>query len=289
MRALLLAVWLLIPSVAWAYLPALQAPALRNPIVLVHGATMKGSTLDIGPLHLGEYFKNLPAFLSQSGTPVKVVNLTTDSSIGERAAVLKNYLETEFPAGVVVNIIAHSLGGLDARYAVSVLGCQKIASITTIGTPHRGSPLADWAVEQTKGGKPWYWFFRLLGFDMAKRRFLPELTTGHMSQIFNQRVLDSPEVRYFSVRTRASFTARNMSYLFWFTSRWLEGRNHYLNVNGHDGLVPYDSQEWGTLIASAEIDHLAQINHHRFRPYNLPEQVYATYRVMYAYLYKEGL
>jgi len=43
-----------------------------------------------------------------------------------------------------VNIIAHSMGGLDARYLAATLGyASKIASITTISTPHRGSNIAD--------------------------------------------------------------------------------------------------------------------------------------------------
>jgi triacylglycerol lipase len=43
-----------------------------------------------------------------------------------------------------VNLIAHSKGGLEARMAASSLGYgAKIASITTIATPHRGSKTLD--------------------------------------------------------------------------------------------------------------------------------------------------
>lgn len=44
-----------------------------------------------------------------------------------------------------LNIIAHSMGGLDARYyAISWLGlAERVASLTTIGIPHLGTPLAD--------------------------------------------------------------------------------------------------------------------------------------------------
>ncbi len=43
-----------------------------------------------------------------------------------------------------VNLIAHSMGGLDARYAICQLGlADRVASLTTIGTPHLGTPLAD--------------------------------------------------------------------------------------------------------------------------------------------------
>ena len=44
-----------------------------------------------------------------------------------------------------VNIIAHSKGGLDSRYAISKLGSDKyVASLTTINTPHHGCLFAEY-------------------------------------------------------------------------------------------------------------------------------------------------
>jgi len=60
---LLFLLLLLSPLVSVAAIPPLAHPKLKNPIVLVHGATTKGSNLDIGFLHFGEYFRLLPAFL----------------------------------------------------------------------------------------------------------------------------------------------------------------------------------------------------------------------------------
>ena len=46
-----------------------------------------------------------------------------------------------------VNIIAHSMGGLDSRNFISSMGGHKhVASLTTIGTPHRGTAWADYWV-----------------------------------------------------------------------------------------------------------------------------------------------
>jgi triacylglycerol lipase len=266
----------------------LQRMPLRNPVVLVHGATTKGSRLQIGWFNFGEYFQNIPAYYRSTGTVVKTAELTTDGSIGERAAVLKNFIETEFP-GQMVNIIAHSLGGLDARYAVSVLGCQQVASITTIGTPHYGSPLADWAERQTRKGYPWYWFFRLMGYDMAKRRFLKEITTDFMKNTFNPKVLDSLDVRYFSVATYGSWDNFTMSHVFWMTSRWLEREENALTEHGHDGMVPTDSMKWGKVIGTFESDHLGQINHHEFRMTDQLDISYNIYTEIYDTLSKERL
>ena len=47
-----------------------------------------------------------------------------------------------------VILMGHSMGGLDARYAVSKLGMDRhVAAVVTISTPHRGSPFADWVLE----------------------------------------------------------------------------------------------------------------------------------------------
>lgn len=254
--------------------------------MLIHGATYKGSQLVIGPMNFGEYFRDVKAMLEETGTPVKVVELTTDASIGERAAVLKNYLDTDLQ-GQEVNLIAHSLGGLDARYAISIMHAKQIRSLTTIGTPHLGTPLADWGVRQAKEHSLWYWFFRLLGYDISLRRFFPEVTTSGM-KLFNEKVPDSPEVKYFSVRTRASFTNSTMSWALWFPQRWLLGEENSINENGSDGIVPYDSQKWGKEIAALELDHLGQMNHHEFRK-SMEEDSRKMYAAIYRQLLLEGL
>lgn len=274
-------------------MPAAAAPSLKertplkNPIVLVHGSTASGANLSVGPFDLGPYWADLPEFLSSNGTVVKIAHLPTDASIAERAAVLKNFLETDMK-GQMVNVVGHSLGGLDARYCASILGSNQIASITTIGTPHLGTPLADWAWSQAENKGLWYWLFRLFGYDLKHRRFLQEITT-HAMKRFNEKVQNRHDVRYFSVRTKARFTEGTMSGFLWLPSRWLEGQGHYLTANGHDGFVPFDSQVWGADLAGAEIDHLAQMNHHEFRMTNSRIESLHIWTVIYDNLGKEGL
>ena len=51
-----------------------------------------------------------------------------------------------------LNIIAHSKGGLDCRYAISKCGAEPyVASLTTINTPHRGCLFADYLLEKVPG------------------------------------------------------------------------------------------------------------------------------------------
>ena len=277
----------LVCSPAFA-LPSLKGHvALKNPILLIHGATMGGANLKIGPFNFGDYFYGLADFLKASGTVAKTTALPTDASIGQRAAVVGQILRSEFP-GQKVNIIGHSLGGLDARYLASVIKSDQIASITTIGTPHFGSPSADWALRQMNSNGPWYWFFRLFGFDLRGRQFLPELTTDFMQKVFNEKVKDVPGVRYFSVRCAASFKNHTMSYLLWFPSHWMEGEKSPLLSGGHDGLVPLESQTWGEVIATLELDHLAEMNHHEFRQ-NEEDKSLEAYELIYNKLQAEGL
>ena len=51
-----------------------------------------------------------------------------------------------------LNLVVHSMGGLDARELISVLGYgDRIASVTTISSPHRGSGVADVGLQIVAG------------------------------------------------------------------------------------------------------------------------------------------
>jgi triacylglycerol lipase len=45
-----------------------------------------------------------------------------------------------------VNLMAHSMGGLDCRYLISKVRPEEYTplSLTTFSTPHHGSPFMDW-------------------------------------------------------------------------------------------------------------------------------------------------
>jgi triacylglycerol lipase len=181
------------------------------------------------------------------------------------------------------------LGGLDSRYAATILKAKQIASITTLGTPHWGSPVADWAVDQIHGNSLWYRFFRLLGYDMKNRHFLPELTTAFLKNVFNPKVPNLPGVRYFSVVSHASFADGTMSYLLWFPERWMREENSPLLAHGDDGLVPTDSMAWGQEIDNVELDHLGEMNHHELRPRDEEATALKVYADIYDTLFREGL
>lgn len=121
---------------------ASQETGTRYPIVLHHGLLGFDRILFI------DYFYDVRATLERQGHVVRATNVSILNSIEVRAAQLASQIdeilaETKAPK---VNIIAHSMGGLDARHLISVLGYgDRVASLITLGTPHRGTPVADLA------------------------------------------------------------------------------------------------------------------------------------------------
>jgi triacylglycerol esterase/lipase EstA (alpha/beta hydrolase family) len=67
--------------------------------------------------------------------------------VQQRAEALAAQVAARFPNGKV-HIIAHSMAGLDARYLLShnlqsLANPGRVASLSTVATPHCGSPVAD--------------------------------------------------------------------------------------------------------------------------------------------------
>jgi len=77
---------------------------------------------------------------------VHTIDFTTDSlgTIEDRARKLGAQIKSNFGTEPV-HIFAHSMGGLDARFLVAqhlTPEAEQVKSITAIGTPHKGSPIA---------------------------------------------------------------------------------------------------------------------------------------------------
>jgi triacylglycerol lipase len=72
-------------------------------------------------------------------------------TIKQRGDQLADFIHRELK-GQRVHIIAHSMGGLDARHAIKHVfdSSEPVATLISIGTPHRGSPVAD-AIQTNTG------------------------------------------------------------------------------------------------------------------------------------------
>lgn len=224
-----------------------RAPRLRHPVVLAHGI-LGFDQLKVGKVQ-SDYFRGVPARLTKLGAEVYAFKVKPSASIAERAAELARVVQ--LLDAKKVNIIAHSMGGLDARYAISQLQlAAKVASLTTIATPHRGTPLADFGTGFLGQGERVRRLLLPLGLEIDG---FFDLTTSRMAH-FNEQVRDARGVVYASYVARANGTFRGMNPLLIPTHKFLQGR-----VGDNDGMVPASSQSWGEVVGTLEADHWAQI------------------------------
>ncbi|KAG8961356.1 hypothetical protein FRC03_005454 [Tulasnella sp. 419] len=129
--------------------PALFDPVRkpRNPIVLCHG--LYG--FDVwGPstfpkLQRHYWHDVLEVLRGKVGAEVLVAGVPGTGSIADRAKKMDGFLKEKLK-GRELNLIGHSMGGLDCRYLLSRIRSTEYSplSLTTIATPHRGSPFMDW-------------------------------------------------------------------------------------------------------------------------------------------------
>ena len=133
------------------------------PIILAHGVcrfdkvwsdSLNIDNNDDAKLDNLHYFKGIRTMLKENGFVVYHSSVSWASNVDTRAEDLKkNVLDILKKENCEkVNIIAHSMGGLDARHMLfndrnSGKIHQQTASITTISTPHSGSPFADWGTD----------------------------------------------------------------------------------------------------------------------------------------------
>jgi triacylglycerol lipase len=143
------------------------------------------------------------------------------------------------------------MGGLDARYAISRLGLgDKVASLTTIGAPHRGTPLADLGTNLLGETLGLRWILGSLGVELGA---FYDLTTAKM-EAFNQQVPDARGIAYGSFVASVVPERSAINPLLRPSHSFIAER-----AGENDGLVPVSSQRWGEVLGTLEADHWAQI------------------------------
>jgi triacylglycerol lipase len=221
-------------------------PRLRNPIVLVHGL-MGFDALRIGRFRIRAYFAGIEESMRAARNRVYSARLPPTAGINDRADALRAFLHDISPAEPV-HLVAHSMGGLDARYMISRLEmADRVLSLTTIATPHRGSPFADWGVRRLER-----FVISVFGRLRLPHQAFLDLTTEACRQ-FNVEVPDVPAVRYFSVAGRCS--------LAWLGPQWLLPYSIVRRTEGpNDGLVSIASATWGENTEVWVGDHVSLVN-----------------------------
>lgn len=128
--------------------------ATRYPVLFIHGTGFRDRQ------RLG-YWGRIPQALQARGARVFFGGQDSWATVEQNAALLKQRLEEVLAetGAEKVHLIAHSKGGLEARYLVSSLGMAgQVTSVQLIGTPNRGSRTMDRLYRLPR------WAFRLAGF-----------------------------------------------------------------------------------------------------------------------------
>src|SRR5688500_14267987 len=158
------------------------------PIVLHHGLLGSGD-IAVGPLKFS-YFRGIDRAIQQRGHATIVSRVHPTGPIELRARqlkvnILRGLKHHNLNRKGRVLIIAHSMGGLDARYMIAELGMSdRVAALLTITTPHRGSAYADWCVKNLGERLGCARLLTMMGLDM---RAVSDLTTESCRR-FNREV-----------------------------------------------------------------------------------------------------
>ncbi len=203
--------------------------------------------IGIGRLTITSYFRGIPDYLHRGGNRVVVTRVPPIAGVKLRALALGEQIERACP-GQAVHIIGHSMGGLDARQLLASPAWKgRILSLTTVGTPHLGSALADWS--RLRAG-PAYRLLRTLkidhrGFNDLTRRAARAVSRSdfHGGGVPCFCVAGDPDIRLVCWPLKPLYDVLDD----------LEGPN--------DGMVSVASaQGFGVPLPNWPVDHLRQLN-----------------------------
>ncbi len=237
-----------------------QNPA-KYPIVLLHGF------MGWDQVFFLDYFYHIRKALEDDGFVVYTPQVNPVASVETRTKQLAPLLDRIFEetGAEKINLIAHSMGGMDARYLIAHGYGDRIASLTTIGTPHHGSPVPDLIFKVFGTKNPLFKAFEYLaaGFlgkghlkpsDLSLKENLWNLSSDFMENYFNLYYLDNPNIYYQSYAGVSSIggvkTGDVLDLLLMpFTPAFKLGARS-------DGLVTVESAKWGRFRGIVSADHV---------------------------------
>lgn len=240
--------------------PEREAVELKHPVLLCHGYGAIASLVKPSPLY------DVAMLLQSHNVATFAPAIVPYAKIEIRArgwVKLINELTENIP-GNKVNIIAHSMGGLDMRYALSQLDvCEKVASLTTISTPHRGTSLAELTLKTPEPIRD-----KMADFlDWVGGRVYPDakcdseasaaqLTRSYITEAFNPEINDVDGIPYYSY---SSAVGKGTDDPISVIARYQN--NHIYGIEGlNDGMVSVESAKWGEHIKTSNLSHLEQMN-----------------------------
>lgn len=251
----------------------------RFPIVLHHG--MAGGRAWILT------YRGVREALAADGHVVYQTQVPPFDSVEVRGAALAAQIDQVLAetGAEKINLVAHAMGGLDARHVISASGYgDRVATLTTMSSPHRGAALADLALRLAPGDLVLDGIAALLGAavsdvaDDPHLRAALEAMAESEAAAFNARTPDDERVEYQSwsgvgsLRGSAADRARALAACG--DSPLLPGDTldklrfefvPFASIVGHGGADPHDgmvtvaSARWGTFRGCVPADHADEI------------------------------
>jgi triacylglycerol lipase len=221
------------------------------PTIVLHHGLFGFDAIEFGRIRL-PYFIGIDSAIAARGHRVIVTRVHPTGGVERRARELKDSIIAQLgDSKDRCVILAHSLGGLDARYMLAKLDmADRVAALVTITTPHRGSPYADWCLKNLGKRLGGLRLMKMLGLDVQA---ITDLTIDGCCE-FNDKIANVPGVRYFSISA-----ARPWNRIPPFA---IHSHRVITAVEGdNDGLVSVKSSTWAEHLGVWPADHWHTINH----------------------------
>lgn len=216
------------------------------PVVFCHGL-FGTCRYGIGPLSAGDYFRGIRLEIARLGVKIVTPRVHPTAGAYRRVWMLAQRIEAEC-GDSPIHLVGHSMGGIDMRLlANDPAWARRIISMTSIGTPHLGTSLADIAANRLgllfRGMELAGW--SIDGFRQVSPDHMHALTANWADPPFAvcRSIAGNPDPYPGFVALRPIY---RMVYEF-------DGPN--------DGMVPMESAlGWGHPLPPWPFDHLQQIN-----------------------------
>jgi len=216
----------------------------KYPLLLVHGVFWRD-------WKNFNYWGRIPKELEANGATCFYGNHESSSSVAESGAELADCIRNIISETGCekLNMIAHSKGGLDCRYAISRMDMGKYtASLTTVCTPHYGCnsirKIVELIPDKAIGyiNKKYETLYTVLGDENPDFISGLEGITDTECAALNKQMPDDPQVYYQSVgaKMKSAGSALFPLNLGYSIIKPVEGDN--------DGMVAVDSMEWGNFL-----------------------------------------
>jgi len=206
-----------------------------------------------------DYFRGVQERLEKAGHVVLTAEVGPLASADARARRLAQAINRKFGVSPV-HIIAHSMGGLDCRVMIGrdhggLKAPGRVLSLTTLSTPHRGSPVADLLAGSGPDDvrRKFFDVAARLGVDVGALRDL----TSDIDEGFPDVATECPYIPCRSYATSGRVGSRP-------TARSLMATHDYVKAKtgeDNDGVVTVSSAMYGEFKGAWPCDHIQAVGY----------------------------